>query len=394
MVLEVVLFLNVESMNTLNLGKLDTFIKSTLVHVNKLYELKNALTGVNNFFGGLKLHALLHWTSQIKNFGMSFSFDTTSMEEAMKVNAIQNYGNTSRRSKTFIIEMTRNLLRRNICNHLKVRIESNDENSSEGNMFLRRLVIQKNSRHNLSSMESDTYYERVVNLGKIIIQFNREKRIWEFESKKEKHSLHPFLNFSIVTDLIHKYCLDCDAKTKKAIEGFMNDPTSTKYGIQIEKGIKVVPSSSSGIEPFLVYATSHYVAERSNDFKDLLYTKRYDSVEVASVDGSPKYELIVCIITVLKYPKSKTKTEHLRHLLITVPYDIISLRLQTSVVPYTELKYVVNRSHYCVMNIRDIQDIDRPLCVLPKSIRESKDKSFDRFWGIDLKYVDRSVWYE
>ena len=119
MVLEVVLFLNVESMNTLNLDKLDTFIKSTLVHVNKLYELKNALTGVNNFFGGLKLHALLHWTSQIKNFGMSFSFDTTSMEEAMKVNAIQNYGNTSRRSKTFIIEMTRNLLRRNICNHFK-----------------------------------------------------------------------------------------------------------------------------------------------------------------------------------------------------------------------------------------------------------------------------------
>ncbi len=136
MVLELVLFFKVTSITESNLIKLNTFIKMTIEQVNILHDFKNALLGVNNYFGGLKLHALLHAADQIRNHGVPITTDVQMLEEHHKESAVQNYADTSKRIKTHLIEMTDNLLERHMSKLLNFRVKLEDENEFGANSAL------------------------------------------------------------------------------------------------------------------------------------------------------------------------------------------------------------------------------------------------------------------
>jgi hypothetical protein len=72
------------------------------------------------------------------------------------------------------------------------------------------------------------------------------------------------------------------------------------YCIQLEKGIRIRPSSDSDIKECIIQANnSHFISERGNEKKTAINTKRYDSVELFSGPEETDYQQVLCIISII-----------------------------------------------------------------------------------------------
>jgi hypothetical protein len=114
-----------------------------------MHDFKNSMLDVRNYFGGLKLHALLH--------GVPTTTDVQMLKEHHKESAIQNYADTSKRITTHLIEMTDNLLERNMFKLLNRRVKLEDAKEFDTNLALNSVYNYQSSRVNSSStLNSDT----------------------------------------------------------------------------------------------------------------------------------------------------------------------------------------------------------------------------------------------
>ena len=123
----------------------------TIEQVNILHDFKNSMLDVRNYFGGLKLHALLQAASQIKSHGVLITTDVQMLEEHHKESAVQNYEDTSKRIRTHLIEMTDNLLERNMFKLLNRRVILEDARDLDTNLALNSVYNYQSSSVNPSS---------------------------------------------------------------------------------------------------------------------------------------------------------------------------------------------------------------------------------------------------
>ena len=399
MVLELVLFFKVSSITESNLIKLNSFIKMTIEQVNILHDFKNSMLNVRNYFGGLKLHALLHAASQIKCHGVPTTTDVQMLEEHHKESAVQNYADTSKRITTHLIEMTDNLLERNMFKLLNRRVKLEDAKEFDTNLALNSVYNYQSSSVNPSStLQSDTSFERVNNLGKSVLNFSQSIQCFEFHGENKKYTLHPFITFKTITALLQSFADDFnDSEGALAINQIVSG-NNLIYCIQLEKGIRIRPSSESGMKECIIQANSHYTAERGNDQKTLLYTKRYDSVELFSEPDELDYQQVLCIISIIENNTSRC----VDNLVILCKYRVLVDQSHANILPYTEVAYDITRNKLPITICR-IEDVNRPLCVIPR-MEFLKDQYLPptytnitilneiKMWAINLKYVDRNSW--
>ena len=137
---------------------------------------------------------------------------------------------------------------------------------------------------------------------------------------------------------------------------------NTFYRIQLEKGVRIRPSTDSGIAECIIQANSHYVSERGNDQKTILYTKRYDSVELFSDNDETDYQQVLCIISIIELQTSRC----VDNLVVICKYRVLVENSNAHILPYTELSYDIERRKL-PFTICRIEDVNRPLCVIPRN---------------------------
>ena len=210
--------------------------------------------------------------------------------------------------------------------------------------------------------------------------------------------MHPFITLNTITALLLSFADDFnDSESAIAINQIVSDNNLT-YFIQLEKGIRIRPSSDSGIKECIIQANSHYTAERGNDQKTLSYTKRYDSVELFSEPDELDYQQVLCIISIIDIHTSRC----VDNLVVLCKYRVLVEQSHAHILPYTEIAYDITRNKLPITICR-IEDVNRPLCVIPR-MEFLKDQYLTpsytnipklieiKMWAINLKYVDRSSW--
>ena len=137
MVLELCLFFKATTITESNIEKLSNIAQSTIEHVNRLHDLKNALLGIKKTFNGLKIHALEHLVQQLRSDGVSYCTDTNCFEEQHKTSAVENFAHSSKRNISLQQEMIDNIVEKKITNLLNTRIEALDVHAFDSNSLLK-----------------------------------------------------------------------------------------------------------------------------------------------------------------------------------------------------------------------------------------------------------------
>jgi hypothetical protein len=184
---------------------------------------------------------------------------------------------------------------------LNRRVKLKDAKKFDTNLALNSVYnYQSSSVSSSSTLNSDTSFERVNNLGKSVLNFSQSIQCFEFHGENKKYALHPFITLKTITALLLSFVDDFNySESAIAINQIVSGNNLT-YCIQLEKGIRIRPSSDSGINECIIQANSHYTSERGNDQKTLLYTKRYDSVELFSEPDELDYQQVLCIISIIE----------------------------------------------------------------------------------------------
>ena len=253
MVLELVLFFKIKNISLLNINKLQVLINSTIEHVNILFDYKNSLFQQTSFFGGIKIHALFHTQEQILWHGIPDVTDTMTMERAHCADAVELYALSSKRNSTQIIEITSMLLERRYNALLSRRIENQDVEDSQNNVDLANYLeytIEQRRNRRVEDDHDATNFERVNNLGKVVLVYKNTQ--WELQNVDDKLPLHNFVTLSDLTVMLQAYAFeefyDANVLAQQAILALINNPNSTEFRIQLEFGIKIIPSINSGME--------------------------------------------------------------------------------------------------------------------------------------------------
>ena len=187
---------------------------------------------------------------------------------------------------------------------------------------------------------------------------------------------------------------DANIQAQQAILELIKNPSSTKFRIQLEFGIKIIPSHNSGIDLTIIYATNKFVKERANDVKRNTIIKRHDSVEL----GDKDYQQVLGILSVIEL--TNTSEASIGTLIIGAGYEVTIKNKQSKLMPYTEVKYKFKANGRSLdISIFDLDYVSRPLCVipqrqhwaLPNNVTYSNIKNL-RMWCFDLAYVDRTSW--
>ena len=202
-----------------------------------------------------------------------------------------------------------------------------------------------------------------------------------------------FFTFKFVTALLLTFANDFDdSESALAINQIVSCNTST-YCIQLKKGIRIRPSLNSGITECIIQANSHYTAERGNDQKQLLYTTRYDSVELFSEPDQIDYQQVLCIISIIDIQTSRC----VDNLVVLCKYRVLVQRNHSHILPYD-----IKRQKLPITICR-IEDVNRPLCVIPRmeflqdqylttSYTNIPKLMALKMLALNLKYVDRNSW--
>ena len=335
------------------------------------------------------------------NHGVSITTDVQQLEEHQKESAVQNYADTSKRLTTHLVEMTDSLLERNMTKLLKSRVISEDELDSISNPMLKNTYAYQSERVSSSNEvhQEDTTFERVNNLGKVLLEVNDVTKVLEFnKNRHQKYQLHPFITLEMITELSKSFVVESsDNVSCVAINEILNGQTNN-FSMQIEKGIRIKPSTESDINTSILQANSHYVLERANDQKIKKYSKRYDSIELFSINNELDYQQVLCIISIIDLHASNC----IENLIVVCKYKIIQVQTCAHILPYTELMYDIKHQKLCI-TICSIEDVNRPLCVIPRleflqdqylypSLRNLPTIKLIKMWAIDLKYIDRNSW--
>ena len=218
------------------------------------------------------------------------------------------------------------------------------------------------SKSNLINSD-EISYSRVDRLGKVILIFDQTHNTWISKDSKKLIISHPLLTSATFDELLSSYAdnrnniWNLDAIS--AVRTLMTSPTTcTKYRLQLESGLRNLPSADSGIEEFLIYATSKYVTERGHEHKQITYLKRYDSVEMSDNE----YYQIMAIISIIQIDDGVESL--LENLIISTEYSVVSKTRESKYLPYLELQYKFVRGRKQI-TICETEMINRPLCVLP-----------------------------
>ena len=208
--------------------------------------------------------------------------------------------------RSHLIEMTDNLLERSMSKLLNRRIKVEDAREFDTNYALRSAyAYQSGNDSSSTALSDDTTYERANNLGTSHLDFSVSSQCFELSKCVKKYTLHPFLSFKYLTDLLISFSTEFNnSEGANALNQIMSG-NNTSYRIQLEKGIRIRPSTDSGIAECIIQANSHYVSERGNDQKTILYTKRYDSVELFSDSDETDYQQVLCIISIIELRTSR-----------------------------------------------------------------------------------------
>jgi hypothetical protein len=364
MALELVLFFKVQYISNKNLQKLQMLISSTVEHVNILFDFKNSLLNNKSFFGGIKIHALFHTLEQIQWNGIPDVTDTMVFERAHCEDAVELFQQSSKRNSTQLIEITNMLLERRYARLMSSRIQKQDEKNSSDNLFLRNLLNSKKNKVQNSFFE-DTSFQRVSNLGKCILLF--KNGTWIKKNPIINCPLHPYFALSKLNSLLLKYCrLNINIPAQQAIQCLMKNSTTTDYRLQLEFGIKIVPSTESGMDTSLLYATNNFVAQRSNDVRASNKISRHDSVELGDIGNEKDYQHILGIISVIQLFENGDE-KSLAVLIIGAAYSMSKKTRYSKLLPYPELKYKINSSTKTMdITIFQIDDVKRPICIIPQ----------------------------
>ena len=131
----------------------------------------------------------------------------------------------------------------------------------------------------------------------------------------------------------------------------------------------------------------------------MLYSKRYDSVELNSDSEDIDYQQILCIISIMDL-NTKLCVDNL---VVLCKYRVLAVQSNAHILPYTELAYDITHQKLCITICR-IEDVNRPLCIVPR-MEHLQDQYLApslqanllilqqiKMWAINLKYVDRSSW--
>jgi len=400
MVLELVLFYKVTSITTLNLKHLQQLILSTQEHANILQDLLQALCKNNKFSLSLKPHAICHNFAQVQREGVAANTDTASQEHSHHETAVVSFHSSSKRLKSRNNEMINHVVEQKMTRHLQKRVKLEDAENFKTNKLLQKVYDNHSSnlKSNLKTSAFETSYARIDHLGKVVLVFDTANNTWISKDSKSIIS-HPLLTSAIFDELLSSYADNREEiwnfEATSAVKILMTTPTTcTKYRLQLESGIKILPSADSGIEDFLIYATSKYVTERGHEHKQISYLKRYDSVEMSDND----YYQIMAIISIIQIDEGVESL--LENLIITTEYSVVAKTRESKYLPYLELEFKYTRGHKQI-TICETEMINRPLCVVPfvenRSIIYSKDTALQRsirFWAFNLKFVDRSLWQD
>ena len=207
--------------------------------------------------------------------------------------------------------------------------------------------------------------------------------------------IHPLLASSTFDELLLSYANNINniwnIEATSAVRMLMTSPKNCrKYRLQLESGLKILPSADSGIEEFLIYATSKYLTERGHAQKQIAYLKRYDSVEMSDNE----YYQIMAIISIIQIDDDGVESL-LENLIISTEYTVASKTRESKYFPYLELEYKFVRGRKQIT----ICETEMTLCVIPyvenRSILYSTDQVSQRsirFWAFNLQFVDRSLW--
>jgi len=316
--------------------------------------------------GGTKIHALFHTQEQILWHGIPDVTDTMTMERAHCADAVELYALSSKQNSTQIIEITTMLLEKRYNALLSRRINNQDVEDSQSSVKLSNYLnytIEKRKSRLVENDPDATNFERVNNLGKVKLVYNNTQ--WELKNVNDKLPLHNFVSLSDLTVMLQAYAMEefdeANVLAQQAILELIQNPNSTKFSIQLEFGIKIIPSINSGMELTIIYATNNFVKERANDVRKNKIIKRHDSVEV----GDSDYQQVLGILSVIQL--SNTEETSIGTLIIGASYEVTIKNKFSKLMPYTELKYKFKENNRSLdISIFELDYVNRPLRVIPQ----------------------------
>jgi hypothetical protein len=193
-----------------------------------------------------------NFNKQIFLFGCQYYNDTVGMEHS-HIRVKKSYAATSRRRDTCLLEMHQlsatTMRSSTLFRHLQTTEAAEEEEEEEEEEADDVLDIRRGEKRGRDGDgDDDLNIFSSISRKKSRVIFAEKKEEWVIDPKDTNCGIHPWLTSSVVTKLLVNH-VDVELVSR------MLTPCSSRLQLDYVQGITCLPSKSSGMNAFTVYAT-------------------------------------------------------------------------------------------------------------------------------------------